>query len=215
MSNLLEQIFTCLLIAGLIGLIIGWFIGKIKHKNELHKAQNELKLKLNKNNDIWDRKVSNIKAEYHRKLDSEKSKIELEKENLEERIKTLVNEQNKKNIQINHLKEKIILAKAETKRVEKKLKDEFQETMKENKSRVSTLLSKIDVRNNKELDDLIQSLVALEGNAIKEEAELRYKLNDTTKSFENKIANLKREVEELRSRIYKLINAKKINISIG
>ncbi len=215
MNNLLEEIFIYLLIAGLIGLIIGWFIGKLTYKDKLHSLKNELKLKLNKNNDTWESKVEKIGEEYTIKLNNEKNSMEIERNKLKDKTKELLNKINTKDIEIDNIKKRLLVAKDEAKRVEKKLKDEYQEEIKKHKSRVSSLLNRVDLRYNKELNDLIESLVTLEGNAIKEEAELRYKLKDTEQRLGNKVSNLKKEIKELKSRVQNLINAKKININIG
>ncbi len=215
MSNVLEEIFIYLFIAGLIGLVIGWFIGKLTYKEKLHSLKNELKLKINKNNDTWESKIEKLSEEHTIKLNEEKNSMEMEMKKLEDKIKELVNDITLKNMEIDNIKKRLLVAKDETKRVEKRLKDEYQEEIKKHKSRVSSLLNRIDLRYNKDVNDLIESLVTLEGNAIKEEAELRYKLKDTQQRLENKIKNLNKEIEELKSRVFNLINAKKININIG
>ncbi len=215
MSNVLEEIFIYLFIAGLIGLVIGWFIGKLTYKEKLHSLKNELKLKINKNNDTWESKIEKLSEEHTIKLNEEKNSMEMEMKKLEDKIKELVNNITLKNMEIDNIKKRLLVAKDETKRVEKRLKDEYQEEIKKHKSRVSSLLNRIDLRYNKDVNDLIESLVTLEGNAIKEEAELRYKLKDTQQRLENKIKNLNKEIEELKSRVFNLINAKKININIG
>jgi len=214
-SNVLEEIFIYLFIAGLIGLVIGWFIGKLTYKEKLHSLKNELKLKINKNNDTWESKIEKLSEEHTIKLNEEKNSMEMEMKKLEDKIKELVNDITLKNMEIDNIKKRLLVAKDETKRVEKRLKDEYQEEIKKHKSRVSSLLNRIDLRYNKDVNDLIESLVTLEGNAIKEEAELRYKLKDTQQRLENKIKNLNKEIEELKSRVFNLINAKKININIG
>ncbi len=215
MSSLLGDIFICLLIAGFVGLVIGWFIGQLSYKEKLNSLKNEFKLKLNKNNDTWEAKIEKITAEYTIKLNEEKNSIELEKEKFNKRIKELIEKNKNKDAEIESIKNRLLIAKDETKKVEKRLKDEYQEEIKKHKSRVSTLLNRVDIRYNKDLNDLIESLVTLEGNAIKEEAELRYKFKDTQQRLENKITNLNKEIAELKNRVHNLINAKKININIG
>lgn len=215
MSSLLEEIFVCLLIAGLVGLIIGWFIGQLRYKEKLNSFKNESKLKLNKNNDTWEAKLEKITLEYDNKLSDNKNIMEIEKQELQNKIKELINKNSIKDKEIDSVKKRLLVSKDETKRVERRLKDEFQENIKKHKSRVSSLLNRVDLRYNKELNSLVESLVTLEGNAIKEEAELRYKLKDTKQRLENKVSNLQKEVRELKSRVYNLINAKKININIG
>ena len=215
MNSLLADIFWCLLIAGLIGLVIGWFIGKVKYKNEVNSVKNELKLKLNKHSDRWEAKLERVLAEEREKLRKERESFNSEKEELNSRIQELINQQSSKNIELDKLKKRLLIAKDETKKVEQKFKDEFLEDTKKHKNRVSMLLNKVDVRHNKELSDLIESLVTVEGRAIKEEAELKYKLKDTEQRFANKVANLNREIENLKKRVHNLINAKKININIG
>jgi len=214
-NSLLADIFWCLLIAGLIGLVIGWFIGKVKYKNEVNSVKNELKLKLNKHSDRWEAKLERVLAEEREKLRKERESFNSEKEELNSRIQELINQQSSKNIELDKLKKRLLIAKDETKKVEQKFKDEFLEDTKKHKNRVSMLLNKVDVRHNKELSDLIESLVTVEGRAIKEEAELKYKLKDTEQRFANKVANLNREIENLKKRVHNLINAKKININIG
>jgi uncharacterized membrane-anchored protein YhcB (DUF1043 family) len=214
-SSLLGDIFICLLIAGFVGLVIGWFIGQLSYKEKLNSLKNEFKLKLNKNNDTWEAKIEKITAEYTIKLNEEKNSIELEKEKFNKRIKELIEKNKNKDAEIESIKNRLLIAKDETKKVEKRLKDEYQEEIKKHKSRVSTLLNRVDIRYNKDLNDLIESLVTLEGNAIKEEAELRYKFKDTQQRLENKITNLNKEIAELKNRVHNLINAKKININIG
>ena len=215
MSSLLGDIFICLLIAGFVGLVIGWFIGQLSYKEKLNSLKNEFKLKLNKNNDTWEAKIEKITAEYTIKLNEEKNSIELEKEKFNKRIKELIEKNKNKDAEIESIKNRLLIAKDETKKVEKRLKDEYQEEIKKHKSRVSTLLNRVDIRYNKDLNDLIESIVTLEGNAIKEEAELRYKFKDTQQRLENKITNLNKEIAELKNRVHNLINAKKININIG
>ncbi len=215
MNSLLADIFWCLLIAGLIGLVIGWFIGKVKYKNEVNSVKNELKLKLNKHSDRWEAKLERVLAEEREKLKKERESFNSEKEELNSKIQELINQQSSKNIELDKLKKRLLIAKDETKKVEQKFKDEFLEDTKKHKNRVSMLLNKVDVRHNKELSDLIESLVTVEGRAIKEEAELKYKLKDTEQRFANKVANLNREIENLKKRVHNLINAKKININIG
>ncbi len=215
MNSLLADIFWCLLIAGLIGLVIGWFIGKVKYKNEVNSVKNELKLKLNKHSDRWEAKLERVLAEEREKLRKERENFNNEKEELNNKIQELINQQSSKNIELDKLKKRLLIAKDETKKVEQKFKDEFLEDTKKHKNRVSMLLNKVDVRHNKELSDLIESLVTVEGRAIKEEAELKYKLKDTEQRFANKVANLNREIENLKKRVHNLINAKKININIG
>ena len=215
MNSLLADIFWCLLIAGLIGLVIGWFIGKVKYKNEVNSVKNELKLKLNKHSDRWEAKLERVLAEEREKLRKERESFNSEKEELNSKIQELINQQSSKNIELDKLKKRLLIAKDETKKVEQKFKDEFLEDTKKHKNRVSMLLNKVDVRHNKELSDLIESLVTVEGRAIKEEAELKYKLKDTEQRFANKVANLNREIENLKKRVHNLINAKKININIG
>jgi len=215
LSSLLEEIFVCLLIAGLVGLIIGWFIGQLRYKEKLNSFKNESKLKLNKNNDTWEAKLEKITLEYDNKLSDNKNIMEIEKQELQNKIKELINKNSIKDKEIDGVKKRLLVSKDETKRVERRLKDEFQENIKKHKSRVSSLLNRVDLRYNKELNSLVESLVTLEGNAIKEEAELRYKLKDTKQRLENKVSNLQKEVRELKSRVYNLINAKKININIG
>ena len=211
MSNLLEEMVIFLLISGLIGLIIGWFIGNIKHKRKLNSAKNELKLKLNKNNDIWSEKVSILESKYNNKLENEKKSMKKQKEELENKIKTLIDEHEVKNRNISEFKDKLIKAKE----AEQELKNKFKKRIKYNKSKASSLLRKIDVKSNKELDKLVSTLVELEGDAIKEKAELRYELNDSTTSFKNKISNLKIEIKNLENKIESLIEINKMHISIG
>ena len=215
MNSLLADIFWCLFIAGLIGLVIGWFIGKIKYQNEVNSVKNELKLKINKHSDRWEAKLERVLAEERDRLRKEKIKFNSEKEELNSKIQELMNQQANKNIEIDKLKKKLLIAKDEAKKIEQKFKEEFLEDTRKHKNRVSTLLNKVDVRHNKELSDLIESLVTVEGRAIKEEAELRYKLKDTEQRFQNKVASLNREIESLKKRVHNLINSKKINISIG
>jgi len=138
-----------------------------------------------------------------------------EKEELNSKIQELINQQTNKNIELDKLKKRLLIAKDEAKKIEQKFKEEFLEDTKKHKNRVSMLLNKVDVRHNKELSDLIESLVTVEGRAIKEEAELRYKLKDTEQRLQNKVASLNREIENLKKRVHNLINAKKININIG
>jgi regulator of replication initiation timing len=214
-SSLLQEIFVCLFVAGLVGLVIGYFIGQLKYKEKLNSLKNEFKLKINKNNDTWETKIEKLSLEHRVKLNEEKNNMEIEKKKIKDRIKKLLEENQRKNIEIENIKNRLLIAKDETKKVEKKLKDEYQEEMKKHKSRVSNLLNRVDIRYNKGLNDLIESLVTLEGNAIKEEAELRYRLKDTKQRLENKISNLQKEVEDLKKRVHNLINAKKININIG
>ena len=214
-SGLLMDIFWCLLVAGFIGLIIGWFIGKVKYKNEINSLNNELKLKLNKHSDRWEAKLERVVAEEREKLRRERENFNREKEELNNKIQELINQQSSKNIELDKLKKKLLIAKSEVKKVEQKFKDEFLEDTKKHKNRVSMLLNKVDVRHNKELSDLIESLVTVEGRAIKEEAELRYKLKDTEERYKNKIESLNREIEDLKKRVQNLINAKKIYINIG
>jgi len=215
LSSLLEEIFVCLLIAGLVGLIVGWFIGQLRYKEKLSSLKNEFKLKLNKNNDNCEAKVEKITLEYDNKLSDKINIMEIEKEELKDKIKELINKNSIKDKEIDSVKKRLLVSKDETKRVEERLKDEFQEDIKKHKSRVSSLLNRVDLRYNKELNSLVESLVTLEGNAIKEEAELRYKLKDTKQRLENKVSNLQKEVRDLKSRVDNLINAKKININIG
>ena len=214
-SGLLMDIFWCLLVAGFIGLVIGWFIGKVKYKNEINSLNNELKLKLNKHSDRWEAKLERVVAEEREKLRRERENFNREKEELNNKIQELINQQSSKNIELDKLKKKLLIAKSEVKKVEQKFKDEFLEDTKKHKNRVSMLLNKVDVRHNKELSDLIESLVTVEGRAIKEEAELRYKLKDTEERYKNKIESLNREIEDLKKRVQNLINAKKIYINIG
>ncbi len=211
MDNLLEEIVIFLSITGLIGLTTGWFIGEMRCKRKLNILKNELKLKLNKNSDTWDKKISTLESKYNKKLENEKNSIKSQKEELQSKIRTLIEEQEVKEKSITKLKEEI----TKVKEAKEKLKNEFKNNMKKNKSRASSLMRKISVKNNKELDELILSLVALEGNAIKEKAELKYELNDSTTSFKNKISNLKIEIKNLENKIEGLIRAKKIDISIG
>ena len=194
MNSLLADIFWCLLIAGLIGLVIGWFIGKVKYKNEVNSVKNELKLKLNKHSDRWEAKLERVLAEEREKLRKEREHFNNEKEELNNKIQELINQQSSKNIELDKLKKRLLIAKDETKKIEQKFKDEFLEDTKKHKNRVSMLLNKVDVRHNKELSDLIESLVTVEGRAIKEEAELKYKLKDTEQRFANKVASLNREI---------------------
>ncbi len=215
MNSLLADIFWCLLIAGLIGLVIGWFIGKIKYKHEVNSVKNELKLKLNKHSDRWEAKLERILTEEREKLRKERERFNSEKEELNSKIQELINQQTNKNIELDKLKKRLLIAKDEAKKIEQKFKEEFLEDTKKHKNRVSMLLNKVDVRHNKELSDLIESLVTVEGRAIKEEAELRYKLKDTEQRLQNKVASLNREIENLKKRVHNLINAKKININIG
>ncbi len=215
MDSLLTDIFWCLLIAGLIGLVIGWFIGKVKYKNEVNSVKNELKLKLNKHSDRWEAKLERVLSEEREKLRKERDIFNSEKEELNSKIQELINQQSSKSIEIDKLKKRLLVAKDEAKKIEQKFKDEFLEDTKKHKNRVSMLLNKVDVRHNKELSDLIESLVTVEGRAIKEEAELRYRLKDTEQRFTNKVASLNREIENLKKRVHNLIDAKKININIG
>jgi uncharacterized protein YukE len=215
MSNLLEDISMCLFIAGLVGLVAGWFLGKFKYRDKLQSLQNELKLKLNKNNDTWERKLDKLSEEYTIKLNEEKNNMELKKKQLEDKIKELNSKLSIKDMEIDGVRKRLLVAKDETKRIERKLKEEYQEEIKSHKARVSNLLNRIDLRYNKDINDLIESLVTLEGNAIKNEAEIKYKLKDTKQRLENRIANLQKEIKKLKSRIHNLINAKKININIG
>jgi uncharacterized membrane-anchored protein YhcB (DUF1043 family) len=197
-----------LLIAGALGLVIGWFLGQLRYKRKLNSLKNESKLKLNKNNDRWETKVEKIVSEYSTKIDKEKSSTE-------RRIKELTDKNESQKKDMDSIKTKLLITKEEKKNVEKRLKDEYQEEIKKHKNRASTLLNEIDIDNNKDLDNLIESLVTLEGNAIKEEAELRYKLKDTQYRLENKISNLNREIMELKSEIENLKEEKKIGIDIG
>jgi uncharacterized membrane-anchored protein YhcB (DUF1043 family) len=197
-----------LLIAGALGLVIGWFLGQLRYKRKLNSLKNESKLKLNKNNDRWETKVEKIVSEYSTKIDKEKSSTE-------RRIKELTDKNESQKKDMDSIKTKLLITKEEKKNVEKRLKDEYQEEIKKHKNRASTLLNEIDIDNNKDLDNLIESLVTLEGNAIKEEAELRYKLKDTQYRLENKISNLNREIMELKSEIENLLEDKKIGIDIG
>ena len=56
MSYLLMQIFLCLLIAGFIGLTIGWFL-RGGCKNKLLDKNKKSSLKLNENNDRWSKRI--------------------------------------------------------------------------------------------------------------------------------------------------------------
>jgi uncharacterized membrane-anchored protein YhcB (DUF1043 family) len=197
-----------ILIAGLLGLIIGWFFGQLRYKKKLNSLKNECKLKLNKNNDSWETKVDKILTEYTIKTDKEKSSID-------RKIKELISKNQDKDIEIENITNRLLIAKGETEKVEKRLKDEYQEEVKKHKSRVSTLLNRVNIRYNKDLNNLIESLVTLEGDAVKEEAELRYKLKDTQQRLENKISNLNKEIVVLKTKIDNLINSKKIKIDIG
>jgi hypothetical protein len=197
-----------LLIIGLLGLIVGWFFGRLGYKRKLNILKNEFKLELNKINDGWETKVEKINTKHTTKIEKEKSSMDI-------KIKELIGKNKSRDIEIESIKKSLLIANKETQNVEKRLKYEYRKEIKKHKNRVSTLLNRVNVGQNKDLNDLVMSLITLEGNAIKEEAELRYKLKDTQERLENKISNLKREVLELKSEIDNLLEEKKIGITIG
>jgi len=197
-----------LLIIGLLGLIVGWFFGRLGYKRKLNILKNEFKLELNKINDGWETKIEKINTEHTTKTENEKSSMDI-------KIKELIGKNRSRDREIESIKKSLLIANKETQSVEKRLKYEYRKEIKKHKNRVSTLLNKVNIGQNKDLNDLVMSLITLEGNAIKEEAELRYKLKDTQERLENKISNLKREVVELKSEINNLLEEKKIGITIG
>lgn len=69
MSYLLMQIFICLLIAGLIGLLIGWLL-RGGCKNELRDNDNNWNNKLDESNAAWKNKVHSLTDTNRRNTDS-------------------------------------------------------------------------------------------------------------------------------------------------
>ena len=74
MNYLLIQILLCLFIAGLIGLVIGWFLRGMYKNKLLHRYQ-ESNINLNENNNRWSEKVEVEKKRQDNTIDALKEEL--------------------------------------------------------------------------------------------------------------------------------------------
>ena len=84
MNYLIIQILLCLLVAGLIGLIIGWLISKISYKKMLLNNDDIWYQKLTKDKSEWEKKVQGVIGEHETQINNEKQKLFHLKEQLQQ-----------------------------------------------------------------------------------------------------------------------------------
>ena len=90
MNYLLIQIFICLLIAGLIGLIIGWFL-RGGCKKELRENDNIWDTKLKNTNNTWNDKVQGLMIGKKSMIEKSNRPWEKKIKNMEEKLKIAEN----------------------------------------------------------------------------------------------------------------------------
>lgn len=103
MSYLLVQVLVCLLIAGLIGLIIGWLLRGGCDKTLL-KNDEEWNIKLQENKNQWSKRIETLKNENDINIETIKQELVGTKNELESTKVTLVNQESNTN------QEKVTLA---------------------------------------------------------------------------------------------------------
>ena len=209
MSYLLVQIFICLLIAGLIGLLIGWLL-RGGCRNELVENDKYWDEKLNGNDAIWEHKIQTL-------LSEKKS----ENENINRQLLMVTDELNeyKKEHQSLELEHKQLLSEQENLELGlmKKTssdtllwKNKFKVLMNENELKQVEILklqqllekSKNSIQNKPELEEEHQLLTKKNLHLIQRNKQLEMdfnrKLRSATSAWEEKFNGLK-EVEKSRN----------------
>ncbi len=216
MSYLLAQIFICLLIAGLIGALIGWWLrGGCRNKlrnmdndwtarydadkavwqGKIDAAESHIKQGIHNNNDEWDVRFRDAESNWEGKVqtlvgnyDSELSKLNLEKQGLENALLTAQAEVKDARLELSTVND------SWTEKV-KNIELDWEGKVQGVKSNYATSSDDSSV----ELEELKAKLTSTEMKLIDSENAWNLKLKDTESSWENKLQgvmgdyNLKRE----------------------
>ncbi len=213
MSYLIVQILLCLLVAGLIGLVIGWLISKIGYKKMLLKNDDVWYKKLTDDKNEFEKKFQVVTREHETQINNEKQKLFHLKEQLQhtenqrDEFETLYQQQ--EDVFNNRLKKLHSDWEDEVEQLRGKLnKSELE--LEEKKKRFVTLQSKsINSTENENLQNevakLQKELSNLKHIATEQEFQLNVeltKIREKNHEYEKKLEKSTKEIQLLKQELH-------------
>ena len=217
MSYLLVQILMCLLIAGLIGLIIGWLLSRLGYKKKLVENDESWENQIGLMSSKYDGSVSDLNgklAQSENKLKAVeadlKAKLNSSNSGWESKVQGLMSQQSNSAKELEALK--LSLSKSEN--IGKAIEVDLKAKLEQANSKVQGLMSQKDADNKEleslksvvnklqdgakkvedklrlELESLKVKLLKADADTKKVEAELKLKLDDFNSSCDNKVQDL-------------------------
>jgi len=213
MSYLIVQILLCLLVAGLIGLIIGWLISKISYKKMLLKNDDVWYKKLTDDKNECEKKFQVVTREHEAQINNEKQKLFHLKEQLQhtekqrDEFERLYQQQ--EDVFNNRLKKLHTDWEEEVEQLREKL-NESELALEEKKKRVVTLQSKsINSTENENLQNevakLQKELSTLKHTATEQEFQLNVeltKIREINHEYEKKLEKSTKEIQLLKQELH-------------
>jgi len=207
MSYLLMQILICLLIAGLIGMIIGWLL-RGDCKKALKDNDNQWESKLIDTNNAWEQKVQALISEHQKDIEESDFKIVNLRETINkanDRVSILEQKLSEANSNLAKAKTTIMTKDDETKRLRMKIdslgreleitKKELESARDSHQSEIKEWQFKLD-KANQEYKQEAQSLLGNSQSKIDSLEQEISNYQEKIKASQSKIETLLRELED-------------------